>query len=171
MERRDQFLVLVCDATGLDRERLGDLEGRVLFQKVVYLAQELGYDVSFRYSLYLRGPYCSELADSGYRLLSDELGWTDVSRRMELQDHIKEQLGELARVFGDRDGQLSAGLLELTATVHFLVSHAFSGETLPVALSKAHEWVQKNKADLVWRFPEAKANLETLHLLRPESAV
>lgn len=40
-----------------------DLDSRILAQKIIYLVQENGYDLGFRFCWYHRGPYSSELAD------------------------------------------------------------------------------------------------------------
>jgi uncharacterized protein YwgA len=41
---------------------------RKLMQKAVYLAQRAGADLGYRFGWYIKGPYCSKLADVYYRL-------------------------------------------------------------------------------------------------------
>ncbi len=46
-----------------------DLFGdRLVLQKKIFLLKELGFDLGYEFSPYLRGPYCSELATDGYKI-------------------------------------------------------------------------------------------------------
>jgi hypothetical protein len=46
---------------------------RLKVQKYVFLAKFLGWNHNYHYNLYIRGPYCSELADDYYNLDNLEL--------------------------------------------------------------------------------------------------
>ena len=45
---------------------------RLVLQKKIFLLKELGFDLGYSFSLYKRGPYCSELTADGYTLMAKE---------------------------------------------------------------------------------------------------
>lgn len=47
-----------------------DMDARIKMQKAIYLAQVGGADLGYRFSWYVRGPYCSALADDYYKALA-----------------------------------------------------------------------------------------------------
>ncbi|USG99844.1 hypothetical protein K1720_10225 [Thermococcus argininiproducens] len=46
-------------------------EDRMRLQKLVYLAKHFGIDLEYNFTLYIRGPYSSELADDYYKIERD----------------------------------------------------------------------------------------------------
>lgn len=52
-------------------------DDRLILQKAIYLVQQAGVDLNYRYTWYLRGPYCSDLTRDAYEMLSepDIQGW------------------------------------------------------------------------------------------------
>ena len=48
-------------------------------QKGCYILNSWGYEPIYRYSLYIRGPYSSELADDCYEMHGEVSGSTDIS--------------------------------------------------------------------------------------------
>lgn len=61
-----------------DVEKFSD---RLAMQKGCYILNSWGYEPIYRYSLYIRGPYSSELADDYYEMRGEISGDTDVSER------------------------------------------------------------------------------------------
>lgn len=61
------LIVAVSKALGrkLDRRKFND---RLLMQKGCYILNSWGYGPYYRYGLYIRGPYSSELADDYYEI-------------------------------------------------------------------------------------------------------
>ncbi len=47
-------------------------DDRLVLQKAIYLVQQAGVDMDYRYSWYLRGPYCSDLTRDAYEMRSEE---------------------------------------------------------------------------------------------------
>lgn len=72
------LIVAVSKACGHfpDVEKFSD---RLAMQKGCYILNSWGYEPVYRYSLYIRGPYSSELADDYYEMHGKVSGDTDVS--------------------------------------------------------------------------------------------
>ena len=41
---------------------------RLILQKKIFLLQQLGLKSDYSFKIYLRGPYCSQLATDGYKI-------------------------------------------------------------------------------------------------------
>lgn len=86
---------------------------RKQIQKIVYLIQEFGIDLNFKFSWYLHGPYCKELTAALY---NEEL---DKSKVTSLSMSEKERLKEMKK-FLNSDIK-SSQKLELIASLHYLM--------------------------------------------------
>ena len=53
---------------------LGTIDERILLQKKVYLAQDLGLPLGYGYSWYIHGPYSTDLAAAAYQIIPEGLG-------------------------------------------------------------------------------------------------
>ena len=104
----------------LDRRKYRD---RLIMQKGCYLLNTWGYGPFYRYKLFIRGPYSSELADDYYEV--NDLG--------ETTSIPEEKIAELAKILekGDR-------YVEAYATV-LLVKANNPGRTNEVIFNKAVE--------------------------------
>ena len=61
--------LIVAISKALDRSlNKGRFNDRLLMQKGCYILNRWGYGPEYKYSLYIRGPYSSELADDYYEL-------------------------------------------------------------------------------------------------------
>jgi uncharacterized protein YwgA len=168
MDTRDKALALFLDALGVSESDLGQFEGRKQFQKAIYLLQQPPFerDFGFHYNLYIKGPYCPALADAGYRLLQNVDGWQQTRRQFELKPECISDIEKLCRVFTRTDDTLDADLLELAATIHFLLNQTF--RYVPndnSRVSHTHSWVQQNKPELAARFDKAIEKLRSLKML------
>ena len=72
------LIIAVSEACGHfpDVEKFSD---RLTMQKGCYILNSWGYEPIYKYSLYIRGPYSSELADDYYEMDGKVTGDTDVS--------------------------------------------------------------------------------------------
>lgn len=168
MDARDKALALFVDALGL-QDQLSEFEGRRRFQKAIYLLQQAPFerDFGFHYNLYIRGPYCPALAEAGYRLLQHVQDWQQAREHLELKEDCARQIDTLRGAFSLPDGALDGDLLELAATIHFLLHHTFSyAWKRDWAVSRTRGWVGENKPQLVGRFDEAMERLRSLQMLR-----
>lgn len=117
-------LKLVFDGVQTDVD-VSTLDARKLLQKVVYLVQRSGLDLSYRFAWDEMGPYCRTLARDNRELAQNiDLGdqsWTGY----ELQDQFDPAL-ELVRTLiahkpGERD-LATHDWLELVASIDYLVN-------------------------------------------------
>jgi hypothetical protein len=61
----NSFIKILHDEMGFDFDA-GNFKDRFRLQKFVFLAKYFGWDNSYSYNIYLRGPYSKELADHYY---------------------------------------------------------------------------------------------------------
>ena len=116
----------LLDGAGVDLD-LGGFDGRLCFQKVMYLLQELGVSLGFSFGWYCRGPYSDGAAGAGFdiRVIQQHVEvelppvrGSDVERLGKLRlllDLAKIELIELP--FPER--------LELLASLHFVYHHSY----------------------------------------------
>lgn len=118
MEARLKVLDLFLGALGEDSS-IASLNDRLRVQKAVYLGQLFGVDLGYRYSWYVKGPYCTTLTQDYFELdqqkSSDNEVWT-------LNDDVKEKLSK-AKAFLSKP--IEVGLekpqwFELLASLHYL---------------------------------------------------
>ena len=168
MDRRDKVLALFVDALGLVEGDLRTFEGRIKFQKAIYLLQQPPFerDFGFQHNLYIKGPYSPALAAAGYRLLDQREAWQAASTQLQLVDDCAQDIERLRHAFRQQPNGLDGDLLELAATIHFLVKDTF--RHLPAGQARidaARMWIEASKHDLVGRFDEAAGRLRDLEML------
>jgi len=73
----NSFLKILKEELGFDFN-IKSFNDRVLLQKYVYLAKYFGWEHSYLYSLYIRGPYSSNLADDYYNPDIDCFGFAEL---------------------------------------------------------------------------------------------
>ena len=114
----------------------GKITGKVRFQKIVYLLDQLGFESGFDFEYHHYGPYSEDLSDS----LTEEIsmGHFKLSERRRASDGVPYVVYELpADIAGKVDTSgtkgfssaiasmqaASATVLELAATAHWLLVH------------------------------------------------
>ena len=117
-------LRLYLKALGVDESLpIEKKDDRKALQKLVYLGQVAGADLGYRFSWYLMGPYCSDLADD-YFALKASLAFVDeqVGRRS-LHPSILRSLDSLrAAIRRPNDCELADhDWLELLASYDYLI--------------------------------------------------
>lgn len=167
MERRDSSVALVLRHLGLPVGQLDSFEGRKILQKIVYLLQEgkTRWHFGFAFNLYIRGPYAPALADEAYRLPRDPAALTSLIGGAELRPECQDDIRKLKALFG-RDGSFDSELLELTATVQFLLRYSLAYMPNPSdRIQAARDWVSANKPHLEDRFGDALEKLRVIEAL------
>jgi hypothetical protein len=120
MNRQQILLALALAEAGIP-VRVGQFEERLLLQKAVYLLQEAGVHLGYRYRWYLRGPYSTDLASDVFFLASQGASVEQELASWQLDSESKAHIGRLKTLFsGQALGEL-VKRLELLASVLYLV--------------------------------------------------
>ena len=120
MDGRQIASVLVLRELGIE-PKLDLFKDRLIVQKAIYLAQAAGVDLGYFYGWYLRGPYCSSVADDLFAAVEDPQAVEDAVDRWELDSEWRTKLDRFKTLIEPEDDEL-ARRLELWASVHFLVT-------------------------------------------------
>jgi len=120
---REKKLYSYLKAIGTDNLDMDNFNYRLKLQKYIYLLQESGVNLGFRFRYYIRGPYSPDLADAGYGLnhMKKE-GLLDSEPVKVMVDNGErvERFKGLIREFHD-----NTRMLELLATIHFLFKYSY----------------------------------------------
>lgn len=116
MDRRQIGLGLALNGLGLCA-KTDSFQDRLIVQKAAYLAQESGVNLGYFFSWYLRGPYCSALADDAFSIVPDSEEFAE----WKLDDSSQGKVENLSGLMAEKDRKILARNLELLASVHFLV--------------------------------------------------
>ncbi len=122
MKPRLIALQLFLDQLGVSSE-INSLEDRVRVQKAVYLGQLSGIDFGYRFSWYLKGPYCSKLTKDYYELEEAINLGEDDFEKMKLKTSIREKLDNIYPLLEKPEASSLADeeWLELVASYHYLI--------------------------------------------------
>ncbi|MCY4474837.1 MAG: hypothetical protein OXC83_05315 [Chloroflexi bacterium] len=139
MENRLIALDLVLKELGLPAN-IDTLPDRILLQKAIYLAQEAGVNLGYRFSWYVRGPYSTGLTRDYYDLKIASAYDDEEPHGKFLHDAIKSRIARMAPILQVPTGvELSQShWLELVSSLHYLrkrVTKASSDD----AQTKLHE--------------------------------
>lgn len=139
LERTDLvLLVMGWLGIGLD-EFVSDFNVRKTVQKIIYLQQAKGFDLGYKYGLYIQGPYCPALSQEIYESIEHGVSLEELTRKYMPSDSFAEFLGSV------RDH--SVDTLELLATLAFLWNESslkwIEDETL--RYYECLEWLKDHK--------------------------
>lgn len=116
-------LKLVFDGVQTEVD-VSTLEARKLLQKVVYLVQRSGLDLSYRFAWDEMGPYCRDLAQDNRELARnvelDDLSWEGYELQDRFDSALESVRGLIARKPVERD-LATHDWLELLASIDYLV--------------------------------------------------
>jgi uncharacterized protein YwgA len=119
-----QLAVLTLFLSALGRSsKIDSLDDRLLIQKSVYLGQLTGVDLGYRYSWYVRGPYCTNLTQDYYALAAVDDTEKQEYAKYSLATDVHERLKKAKPLFSVPKG-LNLELhqwLELLASWHYLL--------------------------------------------------
>ena len=105
---------------------LSDFDARLIFQKMVYLLQEMGLKLGNTYGWYRRGPYSREAASDGFQLepIQDDVENLPELTQEELNaaETLQELIAESAGRFTNDD---KAYCMELLGSLHFVLKHGY----------------------------------------------
>lgn len=115
-------LKLALEEVGLPSPKLQTFSERLNVQKKVYLVQALGYDLGYRFSWYLRGPYSRHLTEDAFALRDELAAGDNDADGFDLADSVKGIVGRAKELWKLPNGlNLDADRwLELLASLHYL---------------------------------------------------
>jgi hypothetical protein len=118
-----QLVVLSRVLDEVDGETFSTLEGRITFQKRIYLVQALGLDLGYRFTWNQYGPYSGELAQDGAVLSTSRDEVRDHGSILRLRESARALFSQLRELQEQRPPELSeTAWLELLTSVHFLAT-------------------------------------------------
>ena len=120
MDRRQIGLKLAMDQLGLP-VKVDTFEDRLILQKAVSLAQAAGVHLGYYFRWYLRGPYCSPVADDGFCIATALAQGGDDSESWTLDEESSQKLEAIRDLFACTDRSGLARKLELLASIYFLM--------------------------------------------------
>ena len=129
MDRRLHNLQLVLEQLGVGTD-IDSIDRRVTLQKAVYLAQEAGIPLLYRYSWYVMGPYSPDLTRDYYALQEQPGEATASKNNMTLKEPFASAATQLKAVMDPPDEvRLNRrAWLELLASAHYLRTKAELGQ-------------------------------------------
>ena len=119
MDRQQIVLKLTLDALGLPL-CLDSFDDRMRLQKTIYLCQQTGVYLGYRYNWYLRGPYSPDLTRDAFALQAREKPELDEMAGWNLDEPSIQKLGKISPLWRDKPEAEQARWLELLASVLFL---------------------------------------------------
>lgn len=151
-------LKLTLDEVGMSPPTLTTFSERLNLQKRIYLVQILGYDLGYRFSWYLHGPYCTSLTQEAFGLRDDLQSGDKDADDFVLSEDAKKQIDQARKLWTLPAGMDSShdDWLELLASLHYLKEVAY----WPPEQTKNFEAVFKRLIDSKPRFSGRQAEVE-----------
>lgn len=119
MDRQQIGLKLTLDALDLPL-RLDSFNDRMALQKTIYLCQQAGVHLGYRYNWYLRGPYSPDLTRDAFDLKAKEGSGFDDTAGWNLDGTSFQKLKAIRPLWESRPESEQPRWLELLASVLFL---------------------------------------------------
>lgn len=125
------LVILKAVLDRVDGDSFETLEGRITFQKRVYLLQALGLDLGYTFSWNQYGPYSSELAQDGLLLetgVVDESGLKEPLRFTASAEKAFDAFEELTVA---PSNITRAGWMELLSSLHYVATAVYGKTRIP----------------------------------------
>src|SRR6266446_4558939 len=135
MNRQQILLALALDEAGIP-VRVGLFDERFLLQKGVYLLQEAGVHLGYRYRWYLRGPYSTDLASDAFFLAGQKQSVKQELASWQLDVESKGRIGVVKELLGGHQLSKLVKRLELLASVLYLIRTRQASSDSPAKISE-----------------------------------
>jgi hypothetical protein len=119
MDRQQISLKLTLDALNVPL-RLDSFADRMTLQKMIYLCQQAGVHLGYRYNWYLRGPYSPDLTRDAFDLKARQGSGFDDTAGWNLDATSLQRLEKVRPLWESRSPAERPRWLELLASVLFL---------------------------------------------------
>ncbi len=131
MDRQQISLKLALDALDLPL-RLESFDDRMALQKTIYLCQQAGVHLGYRYNWYLRGPYSPDLTRDAFDLKAKQGSGFDETAGWSLDRASLQSMEKIRRLWESCPESQRPRRLELLASVLFL-KRSYDGRNKDVA--------------------------------------
>lgn len=123
----DQLLILSVFCERKKKINVSNFRKRLIFQKEVYLLQQLGIPFGYPFSWYKRGPYSSSITFDGYSLESIQDEVTPVKKLSPEEKILVKKFNQLVEEANQKiKGYSDKGeILELLASLHFIIHEGY----------------------------------------------
>lgn len=127
--------------------KMQTFQGRLIFQKSIYLLQEFDLYLGYNFSWYVRGPYCSDLTKDGYKLRSiyDRIPLVKFKESV-----AEERFNNFLEFLGIHKND--ADWLEIIASIHFLYKRGLSKKDILDSVQKKQEYFTKIQCEEAWNY-------------------
>jgi uncharacterized protein YwgA len=150
-------LALALEHLGVPRDT-DTLQGRVRLQKSIFLAQQAGVNLDYRFGWYLRGPYSPALTRDYFALSTSTA--EDSITGYRLTDEARDSLDALMPLF-----TVPAGVnLRQDQWLELAASWLYLKQVSRLSDEKARSLIQKQKANLVPYLGRARQALSSVGL-------
>lgn len=104
----------------IDGDSFETLEGRITFQKRVYLVQVAGLDLGYTFVWHHYGPYSSELAEDGLLLETGLVDSGQITEPLRFTRSAENAISRFEHLSSPPDGIGEPTWLELLSSLHYL---------------------------------------------------
>lgn len=116
---------------------LGTIEDRILLQKKIYLAQDIGLPLGYGYSWYIHGPYSTDLTAVAYQIIPEGDAAIENHSLKEPYASMITKVNSLESVIDERDLTISiVQWYELIASIAYWYKRGYDIEEM--AVEKIH---------------------------------
>ena len=117
---------------------LETIDDRILLQKKIYLAQDIGLPLGYGYSWYIHGPYSPDLTAAAYRIIPEEITAIENHSFREPYASMISRVNELENELAHQSFKISVvKWYELIASIAYW--HKFGFNTEEKAIQKIRE--------------------------------
>lgn len=156
----EQLIALKLCVDEIGGFSMSHFNGRLAYQKKVYLMQLFGVDLGYRFEWYLRGPYCTELTTAGFEIDMHGENVDNYAKDYELSREAKERLDRCKDMISRPipEGLEQEEWLELLASMHYLARVAYANnmqereyEQVSCRLRRVKPWYKIDQMDCAWK--------------------
>lgn len=130
------LVVLKAVLDRIDGDSFDTLEGRITFQKRIYLVQTLGIDLGYRFSWNQYGPYSSELAQDGLLLETGVVDESGLEEPLRFTASAEAAAKAFVDLISPPQGITQAGWMELLSSLHYIATTARGKSEVPTEIAE-----------------------------------
>ena len=108
---------------------LQSINDRILLQKKIYLAQDIGLPLGYGYSWYIHGPYSTDLTAVAYQIIPEGISAIDHHTLKEPYASMISKVNSLESIIDEQDLKISVvQWYELIASIAYWHKRGYSSE-------------------------------------------